>query len=92
MYLSLHFKTYRQRYYELLNEIRQTGDRETWPYSFADAVIHTATQAVKIAQQLIKLSTEDGLRINELKRISGSANLIHKAMPACVNSNTLKRV
>ncbi|MCP4719283.1 MAG: Fic family protein, partial [Desulfobacteraceae bacterium] len=76
----LYFKTYRQRYYELLNEVRLTGDWEIWLDFFADAVIHTATQAVKTAQQLMKLSTEDGFRINGLKRISGSVNLIHKAM------------
>jgi len=80
LYLSLYFKTHRQRYYELLNEVRLTGDWEAWLDFFADAVIYTATQAVKTAQQLIKLSTEDGLRINGLKRISGSAHLIHKAM------------
>ncbi len=80
LYLSLYFKTYRQRYYELLNEVRLTGDWEIWLDFFAEAIIHTATQAVKTAQRLMKLSTEDGLRINELKRISGSANLIHKAM------------
>ncbi len=28
----------------------------------------------------MKLSTEDGLRINGLKRISGSTHLVHKAM------------
>lgn len=80
LYLSLYFKTYRQRYYELLNEVRLTGDWEIWLDFFADAVLDTATQAVKTAQQLMKLSAEDGLRINELKRISGSANLIHKAI------------
>jgi len=47
---------------------------------FAGAVIHTATQSVKTAQQLMKFSTEDGVRMNERKRISGSANLIHKKM------------
>ncbi len=80
LYLSLYFKKHRQRYYELLNEVRQTGDWEAWLDFFADAVIHTATQAVKTAQQLTKLSVEDGQRINGLKRISGSAHLIHKAM------------
>tara|TARA_B100000745_G_C20141095_1_gene391188 strand:- start:252 stop:1418 length:1167 start_codon:yes stop_codon:yes gene_type:complete len=80
LYLSLYFKTHRQRYYELLNEIRLTGDWEAWLHFFADAVIHTATQAVDTAQQLMKLSAEDGQRINSLKRISGSAHLIHKAM------------
>jgi len=80
LYLSLYFKTHRQRYYELLNEVRLTGDWEAWLHFFADAVIHTATQAVDTAQQLMKLSAEDGQRINRLKRISGSAHLIHKAM------------
>ena len=80
LYLSLYFKTYRQRYYELLNEVRLTGDWEAWLNFFADAVIHTATKAVETAQQLMKLSAEDGVRINGLKRISGSAHLVHKAM------------
>jgi len=80
LYLSLYFKTHRQRYYELLNEVRLTGDWEAWLDFFADAVIHTATRAVETSQHLMRLSTEDGLRINGLKRISGSAHLIHKAM------------
>lgn len=80
LYLSLYFKTHRQRYYELLNEVRLTGDWEAWLEFFADAVIHTATQAVDTAQQLMRLSAEDGQRINGLKRISGSAHLIHRAM------------
>ena len=80
LYLSLYFKTHRQRYYELLNEVRLTGDWEAWLDFFADAVIHTATKAVETAQQLMKLSAEDGLRINGLKRIAGSAHRVHKAM------------
>lgn len=80
LYLSLYFKRHRQRYYELLNEVRLTGDWEAWLVFFADAVTYTATQAVDTAQQLMKLSAEDGQRINGLKRISGSAHLIHKAM------------
>jgi Fic family protein len=80
LYLSFYFKTYRRRYYELLNEVRLTGDWEAWLDFFADAVIHTATKAVETAQQLMKLSAEDGLRISGMKRISGSAHLVHKAM------------
>lgn len=80
LYLSLYFKSHRQRYYELLNEVRLTGNWEAWLHFFADAVIHTATQAVDTAQQLMKLAAEDGQRINGLKRISGSAHLIHKSM------------
>ena len=80
LYLSLYFKTHRQRYYELLNEVRLTGDWETWLDFFADAIIHTATQAVETAQHLMRLSVEDSQRVSGLKRISGSAHLIHKAM------------
>ncbi len=72
--------TYRKRYYELLNEVRLTGDWEAWLDFFADAAIHTATKAVERAQQLMKLSAEDGLRISRMKRISGTAHLVHKAM------------
>ncbi len=56
LYLSLYFKTHRQQYYKLLNEVRLTGDWEAWLHFFADAVIHTTTQAVDTAQQLMKLS------------------------------------
>ncbi len=80
LYLSLYFKTHRQQYYKLLNGVRLTGDWEAWLHFFADAVIDTATQAVDTARQLMKLSSEDGQRLGGLKRISGSAHLIHKAM------------
>mgnify|MGYP003984830227 CR=1 FL=1 len=33
-----------------------------------------------MSQKLLKLSADDGQRINGLKRISGSAHLIHNAM------------
>jgi Fic family protein len=80
LYLSLYFKTHRDRYYQLLNNVRLTGDWESWLEFFADAVIETATQAVDTAQRLMKLASDDGNRIHQLKRISGSANLVHKAM------------
>jgi Fic family protein len=80
LYLSLYFKTHRDQYYKLLNEIRETGDWEAWLEFFADAIIFTATQAVKTAQKLMQLASADGKTINGLKRISGSVHLIHKAL------------
>lgn len=80
LYLSLYFKTHRRRYYELLNEIRNTGDWEAWLDFFADAVIETATQAVDTVQRLLALAEEDRKRIRELGRISGSVQVIHHAM------------
>ncbi|OQX29771.1 MAG: cell filamentation protein Fic [Spirochaeta sp. LUC14_002_19_P3] len=80
LYLSLYFKTYRQQYYDLLNTVRVDGCWENWLDFFADAVLYTAEQAVDTAQKLMALATEDGQRINRLKRISGSAHLIHQVM------------
>lgn len=80
LYLSLYFKSHRQLYYKLLNEVRLTGDWEAWLDFFADAIIQTATQAVDTAQRLLKMSNENGQRINGMKRIAGSAHQIHGAM------------
>ena len=46
LYLSLYFKTHRQYYYELLNEVRLSGNWEAWLDFFAEAVIITANQAL----------------------------------------------
>lgn len=47
LYISYYFKLHRQYYYELLNEVRLTGDWEKWLDFFADAVIATARQAIR---------------------------------------------
>ena len=80
LYLSLYFKTHRQRYYELLNNVRLTGDWESWIEFFADAVVDTATQAVDTAQRLMKLASEDGTRINKLGRVAGSVHQVHRIL------------
>jgi len=53
LYLSLYFKTHRQYYYELLNNVRLTGDWEAWLDFFAEAVIFTANQAVPLNNCMI---------------------------------------
>ena len=80
LYISYFFKANRQRYYDLLNETRFTGDWEAWLDFFADAVIETANQAIDTANRLLKMAANDRQRLGRLKRISGSANLIHQAM------------
>ncbi|MBD3285493.1 winged helix-turn-helix transcriptional regulator [candidate division WOR-3 bacterium] len=80
LYLSLHFKTHRQYYYELLNNVRLAGDWERWLDFFAEAVIETATQAVETAQQLIDLSNQDRDKISGLGRAAASALSVHRAM------------
>lgn len=80
LYLSLYFKTHRQHYYELLNNVRLTGDWEAWLDFFAEAIIVTATQAVKTAQQLLDLSNQDRGKINSLGRAAASTLQVHRAL------------
>lgn len=80
LYLSLYFKQHRQYYYELLNNVRMTGDWEAWLDFFAEAVIFTATQAVETAQQLFDLSNQDQEKITTLGRAAKSTLQIHRAL------------
>ena len=80
LYLSLYFKTHRQHYYELLNNVRMTGDWEAWLDFFAEAVIVTATQAVETAQQLLDLSNQYRDKISGLGRAAASTLQVHRAL------------
>lgn len=80
LYLSLYFKTHRQHYYALLNNVRVTGDWEPWLDFFAEAVIVTATQVVETARQLLELSNQDRSRISGLGRAAASTLQIHQAL------------
>jgi Fic family protein len=80
LYLSLYFKTHRQYYYELLNNVRMTGDWEAWLDFFAEAIIVTATQAVETAQQILDLSNQDRDKISGLGRAAASTLQVHRAL------------
>jgi len=80
LYLSLYFKIHRRYYYELLNNVRLTGDWEAWLDFFAEAVIVTATQAVETAHQLVDLANKDRDKISSLGRAAPSALQIHRAL------------
>ena len=80
LYLSLYFKMHRQYYYELLNNVRMTGDWEAWLDFFAEAVTVTATQAVETAQQLLDLSNQDRDKISGLGRAAASTLQVHRAL------------
>jgi Fic family protein len=80
LYLSLYFKTHRQYYYELLNRVRIAGDWEAWLDFFADAIIDTATQAIKTAKQLLDLSEKDKEKISGIGRAAISTLKIHRIL------------
>jgi len=80
LYPSLFFKTHRALYYELLNEVRLTGDWERWLDFFAEGVTASATQAVHTAQALLALVSADRDRIAALGRAATSALALHQAL------------
>ncbi|MBN2056793.1 Fic family protein [bacterium] len=94
LYLSLYFKTHRQYYYELLNNVRLTGDWEAWLDFFAEAVIVTATQALETAQQLLDLSNQDRDKISGLGRAAASTLQVHRALmehPIATSGSLVKK-
>lgn len=80
LYPSLFFKTHRSLYYELLNEVRLTGDWERWLDFFAEGVQLSAAQAVVTAHALLALVNEDRDRIATLGRGAPSALVLHQAL------------
>lgn len=55
LYLSLHFKRHRSRYYELLQYVRETGDWEEWLRFFLEGVVETSETATRTARRLLTL-------------------------------------
>jgi len=94
LYLSLYFKTHRQYYYELLNNVRLNGNWEAWLDFFAEAVIVTASQAVETAQQLLDLSNQDRDKISGLCRAAVSTLQVHRALmehPIATSGSLVKK-
>ncbi len=77
LYLSLYFKTHRQRYYDLLNHVRDTGDWESWLEFFLEGVAGTADQAADSAKRLLALFEEDRRRIETIGRAASTALRVH---------------
>ncbi|WP_417528382.1 Fic family protein [Marinomonas shanghaiensis] len=76
LYLSVFFKKHRQVYYDRLQQVRLSGDWESWLLFFVDAVADTANQAVSTAQQLNQLRQTHRTQIASLGRIASSAQQV----------------
>ena len=77
LYLSLFLKEHRAVYYELLGQLRRTGDWEAWIEFFLEGVTVTAENAVRVAGRLRDLFVADEGTINGLGRRAGSALRVH---------------
>lgn len=83
LYLSLYFKQHRATYYDLLGQVRRTGDWEAWLAFFLEGVRQTAEVAVATAQRLDRIFQDDRDRIEkDAGRRAGSALRIHAALMA----------
>lgn len=80
LYLSLYFKEHRRHYYELLNEVRVTGNWEAWLMFFAEAVAVTAAQGVESIIKLAEMVVADAERIHALGRATPAALHVHVAL------------
>jgi Fic family protein len=80
LYLSLYFKTRRQEYYDLLQQVRVKGDWERWVQFFVTGVKDTADLAVQTARRLIDLFDEDRRKIQSVGKSAGSALRVHHAL------------
>ena len=73
LYLSLFLKSNRQQYYQLLQNVRETGDWETWVEFFLVGVKETSESASNTAGRIIDLIETDRKRLDGLGRSAASA-------------------
>ncbi len=81
-YLSLFFKTHRNLYYDLLNQIREEGDWEAWLLFFFEGIAVTGEQAFQTAARLTDLFKTDRERIARIGRAAHSALELHRHFQA----------
>jgi Fic family protein len=80
LYLSLYFKTNRDRYYKLLQRVRTHGAWEEWLAFFLDGTEITARSAAEAATQILTLFAKDRDRIQKIGRAASSALRVHEYM------------
>ena len=81
LYLSLYFKQHRTTYYDLLNNVRRTGNWESWLAFFIDGVRTTAEGAVSTSRRLSQLFAADRTAIEQrFGRRASSALRVYGAL------------
>ena len=82
LYLSLYFKTHRQRYYDLLQRVRTEGIWEEWIEFFLEGTEITARQASDTAVQILHLFDADRKKIRATGRKAASSLAVHEYLQA----------
>ena len=82
LYLSLYLKQNRSAYYDLLEEVRRTGDWGKWLAFFFEGVRTTAQSAVSAAKALSDMFLKDQAGIQRQGRRASSALRVYQALTA----------
>src|SRR6266849_10071393 len=85
LYLSLYFKTNRERYYDLLQRVRTEGAWEEWLAFFVEGTEITARSAAEAAKQILTLFAKTETE----SRQSGARRLPHYAFMNTCRRNHL---
>lgn len=80
LYLSHYFKQHRQRYYELLQAVRDRGAWEDWLRFFLQGVVEVAAEAAETARRIQLLREQHRLAITE--RLGRGAANGHRVLEA----------
>ncbi len=80
LYLSLYLKQNRSKYYDLLQQVRLTGDWEAWIAFFLEGVQATAEGAVATAGKLLSLFDLDRAAIEKSGKRVNSTLRVHEAL------------
>lgn len=78
LYLSLYFKTHRDTYYELLQQVRLEGAWSQWVLFFLEGVRETSQQAFQTARRILEITEDDRRAIENAGRRRGSMLQIHE--------------
>ena len=80
LYLSLYLKRHRSTYYDMLNDLRSSGDWEAWLDFFFQGVRETAESAVNTAWELLGMFESDRSRIMEIGPRANSTLRVHQVL------------
>jgi Fic family protein len=78
LYPSLYLKSNRNRYYDLLQRVRNEGAWEDWLAFFLEGVAVAAEEAADTAERTLKLFAKDKDKIQQLGRAASSALRLHE--------------
>lgn len=90
LYLSLYLKANRQEYYNHLQNVRLTGDFESWIKFFLKGVEETSNIAVMTAKNIMTLFEQDSYAVENCMPCSTATMSIYKYLQKHPITNTTK--